>query len=881
MSETRAASSSLPTGIVTFLFTDIEGSTKLVHELGDGYPEVLNLHHELLRAAFSRHGGVEVVTTGDGFFVAFPEAKGALAASIEGQSALAAQHWLHEATVRVRMGLHTGEAMVVDDDYVGLDVHRAARIMSAAHGGQVVMSETTANLLDAVTSTKDLGIHRLKDLDRPEHILQALIPGLPADFPPLRSLTPPTNIPRSPDPIVGRLPEIEELRRLLISPDHRLITITGTGGTGKTQLASNVAAGLLDGFVDGSIFVDLSGITSEAGVAMSIADALSFGADRDGMGTDLVTEIGNKHLLLVLDNFEQVISAADLVCDLVQRCPNLCVLVTSQVVLRVRGEWEFPLTPLGLPEDVSVESVVGSDAAQLFVRRAAAVRPDFEITPRNAGAIAQICRLLDGLPLALELAAARTKVLSPEDLVGRLDDRLKLLTGGARDAPTRHQTLRATLDWSYGLLSPHDQSFLRDFSVFSGGASLEAIEHVLETEGEHLDRVASMVEHSLIRRADSDEVARFSMLQSIRTYALELLDGDPARDRVRERHAGYYLRLATADADDRDHGLDVDLENFRGALEWWLERGGSGDEDAANDALQLASALGRFWYTHGHSVEGIQWFERALALAEDPPAELRAKATRHLGILVETTRDLERAGRLFEEALQLYRTAGSQSGEAASLNSLGVTRRSLGDLDAAEEFLERAIALRRDLGDEPGLSSATSNLGITAVDRGDLDRAQKLFEESLAIDHKLNDQWGVTVGATNLAIVHLERGDYTEAARLAAEALSGFSENGDLDGVAESLEISAAIAGATGDPRGAARLAAAADALRTTAGLPLAPPDRTRLDRWLAGPRAETSEKEFKQSWDEGAAMTLQQVTDHALRRAGKPRSEPPASSVT
>jgi predicted ATPase/class 3 adenylate cyclase len=874
MTEIRESAPSLPTGIVTFLFTDIEGSTKLVHELGNDYVPVLNLHNELLRAAFESHGGVEVVTTGDGFFVAFAEPKPALAAAVEAQEELAVQEWPHGARVLVRMGLHTGEPVVVEDDYVGLDVHRAARIMGAAHGGQVVLSEATAILLGSETPTKDLGVHRLKGLGDPEHILQVLTPGLRADFPPLRSMETPTNIPRGADAIVGRSAEIDGLRKLLLAPDRRLVTITGIGGTGKTRLAVHVAAGLLDEFIDGVVFVDLSGVTTDAGVTMSIADALNHGADREGKGTDLVAEIGNKRILLLLDNFEQALGAADLVCDLVQSCPGLCVLVTSQVLLRVRDEWEFPLAPLGLPEDGGVESVSRSDAAMLFARRAAAVRPDFEITPGNAAAIAEICRLLDGLPLALELAAARTKVLSPEDLVTRLDDRLKILTGGARDAPSRHQTLRATLDWSYGLLSPQDQAFLRAFAVFNGGASLAAIEDVLDTDDDPLDRLTSLVEHSLLRRSERDDRTRFSMLESIRTYALELFEADPARDRVRERHAAYHLRLATRDPDDRGHGLDADLDNFRAALEWWLGRAEAGDGDAANNALELADALGRFWYMHGHAVEGIRWFERALAAAGDPPDGLHASAVRQLGILVEATRDLERAGHLFEQALDLFRSAGSQNGEAGSLNSLGVTMRSLGDLDAAEEFFERAITLRRAMQDEAGLSTVTANLGITAADRGDLDRAQELLEEALALDQKRNDQWGITVDINNLAVVHLERGELAEAIKLSAKSLRGFSDQGDLDGVAESLEISAAIAGAAGDAPAAVRLAAAADALRTTAGLPLATPDRARLDRWLAGSHAASSEEELKRSRDEGAAMTVQQATDYALRRAGKSINE-------
>jgi predicted ATPase/Tfp pilus assembly protein PilF len=849
------------------MFTDIEGSTKLVHELGSHYPEVLNLHHSLLRAAFARHAGVEVVTTGDGFFVAFSEAKAALEAALDAQRALAAQDWPQRVTVAVRMGLHTGEPTVVEGDYVGLDVHRAARIAGAAHGEQVVVSEATHKLLGASALTKDLGMHRLKGLAEPEHILQVVAPGLRKDFPPLKSLGPPTNVQRGIDSIVGRSAEVAELRHLLVESGDRLVTIHGPGGAGKTRLAAHMAVALLDHFVGGVFFIDLTPTPAE-GVEMAIGDVLGYDLEADGAEIGLSRAIGEKKMLLVLDNFEQAIAAADRVRDLVQSCINLHVLVTSQVVLRVRGEHEYSLGPLGLPSDSSVEAVRRSDAAQLFARRAAAARPEFEIGPHNAAAISAICRLLDGLPLALELAAARIRLFSVNELVERLNDSFGVLAGGSRDAPLRHQTLRATVDWSYGLLSPSDQTFFRDFAVFNGGASLTAIEAVIATEGDPLDALMSLIEHSLIRRGDGDERSYFSMLQTIRGYARELLDADPDGDRVRERHASFYLHLATANTEDRDHSLDGEIDNFRSALEWWLRRAENGERESGTHALQLASALGNFWYKHGHAVEGITWFERALAVAPDPPPELHAAGLRGLGILVEATRELEGARQLFEEALDRFRTAGSQDGEAASLNSLGVVMRSLGDLDAAEEFFEGAINLRRVMGDEAGLSTTISNLGITATDRGDFERAERLFERALALDMKLEDEWAVTVDANNLAVVHLERGDYEQATRMFTQALRGFSENGDLDGMAESLEISAGIAGATDDPVSAARLAGAADSLRTDAGLPLAPPDRRRFERWMAEPRAALSTTDFERNWNEGAAMTPQQAASYALRRS-------------
>ena len=865
MTDRRAVPKSLPTGVVTFMFTDIEGSTRLVHELGDQYPMALELHNRLLRAAFARHGGVEVVTTGDGFFVAFANAPDALDAALGAQRALASQPWPQEAAVAVRMGIHTGEPTVVDGDYVGLDVHRAARIAAAAHGGQIVMSEATHARLSGSVEVKDLGTHHLKGLEEPEHVLQVMALGLRADFPPLASLSPPTNIPHRIDPIVGRSDEIAELRQLLTDGGERLVTIHGPGGAGKTRLAIHVAAGLLEHFTDGTFFVDLTPVTTE-GVAIAVADVLGLSLEHDTGELDLSDAIGSKRMLLVLDNFEQVIGAADTVSALVQNCGNLRLLVTSQVVLRVRGEYEFRLNPLSLPADETVEAVLSSDAARLFVQRAASVCPGFEIDAGNAPAVSRICRMLDGLPLALELAAARTRLFSVNELAERLQTGLGLLASGSRDAPLRHQTLRATVEWSYGLLSASDQLFFRDFAVFNGGATIAAIEAVVAADQDALTALTSLVEHSLIRRSQGE--SRFSMLQTIRSYAFELLETDPNHDAIRDRHAEFYLDVATTDREGLDRQLEEEVDNCRTALDWWLGAAEIGRSDSGTSALRLADALGSFWYRHGHALEGITWFERALAVATDPPPELHASALRRLGILVEATRDQGRARALFEEALGLYRAAGSETGEAACLNSLGVVMRSRGDLDEAEGFFEGATEIRRRLGDEAGLSTTISNLGITAADRGDFARAQELFETALAIDRKLKDEWAITVDANNLAVVHFEQGDPELATRMASQALRGFSENGDLDGIAESLEVSAGIAGASEDPVRAARLAGAADALRTAAGLPLAPPDRARVDRWMDAAQAAISPEDFERYWNEGAAMTPQQATSYAMRYA-------------
>ena len=851
----------LPSGVVTFMFTDIERSTELVHLLGDEFAQVLNVHRELFRSAFDRHDGVEVVTTGDGFFVAFSDARSALEAAIEAQRALAIHEWPKDAIVRVRIGLHTGHPTLIDGDYVGLDVHRASRIADAGHGGQIVVSETTQALLGGATTARDLGHHRLKGLEDPERIYQVLVPDLRQDFPPLRSLTPPTNIPAALEPIVGRSSEIEELQRLVAEENKRLITIFGPGGAGKTRLSAEVALSLHDKFIDGVFFVDLTNATAD-GVETAIADVLAAVFATEGADTDLASSIGNRRMLLVLDNFEQAIDAATQMAGLLDRCHGLSLLVTSQVVLRIRGEHEYPLTLLTLPVDESLESVQNSSAAQLFIRRATAANPTFEVDRHKAAAISQICRLLDGLPLALELAATRTRLLTVEDIVARLENSLKLLTRGPRDAPARHQTLRATLDWSYGLLGSADKDLFRRFAVFEGGADLHAIEAVIDPDGGQIESLTTLVEHSLIRRNDGLETTRFSMLQTVRSYAMELLDTHTESDSVRERHASYYLQLAESLSNDEHHALDREMDNCRSALDWWVNR----CDRPGSQPLRLAAALGTFWYRHGHAVEGIAWFERALEVAHDPPPELRATALRSLGVLVESAGELERARRLFEEALEDFRTSRSKSGEAASLNSLGVVMRALGDLDSAESFFERAMDLRRSIGEEAGLSTSTSNLGIAAMDRGDYVRAKTLFETALELDTKLDDDWAVTVGANNLAVAHLELGNIEDAAKLSKQALRGFGDYGDKDGIAESLEVSVGVAGATGRLAEAVRLAGAADSLRRAAGLPLTPPDRKRLDDWMTPLRSALAAEDFEQKWDEGAAMTPQQAIEYVLR---------------
>lgn len=875
-SSPSAARAGLPEGTVTFLFTDIEGSTRLLQQLGDGYSVVLSAHLELLRSAFVQYDGREVGTQGDAFFVAFTSAMNAILAAIEGQRALHSYDWPHGEPVRVRMGIHTGESLVIDNDYVGIDVHRAARICSAAHGGQVVISSPTMALVNRQTLSdivlEDLGNHRLKDLDSPEHLWQLTATDLAAVFPPLRSANPPSNLPHHLGTLIGRQSEADELRQLILSDDIRLITVTGPGGTGKTRLTATVAADLLDLFSDGVFFVDLSSVQGADLVPAEIGRALEIPLPSDRSPAEaLTTHFDSMNMLLLLDNFEQVLAGATVVADLLGACPGLTILVTSRVNLSLRGEQEYPLPPLGLPEVFTMEAVERSEAAQLFIKRAVEARPSFKLTDQNATAVAEICCLLDGLPLAIELAAARIKLLSPNAIMKRLDDRFSLLTGGDRDYPVRHRALRTTVDWSYDLLSREERAVFRDLSVFGGGATLEAIENVIVSEVDTLGTLSSIVDHSLIRqREDADGELRFKMLETIREYALELLATHPAGRELRDRHAHYYLELAegTPEEDDEESEaklkLEAEQDNMRAALKWWLQDGPGDDVTSFTLGLRLASALGGYWYRHGGAVEGAPWLERALSKAVDAPDKVRADALRLLAVLMDQQNQLDRAAELLREALGFYRKLGDRKGEATALNSLGVVTRSQRNFDAAERLYQQSVAIRREL-DDSSLSTTLSNLGILYLDRGEADRAEQLLEEVMELDHAASDDWGIACTLNNLGFIHLEQGDSELARRKLREGTQGFVKLGDLDGVAEGLEATACVDAAEGQSVRAARTAGAADSLRRSLGIPLGPLDREHQERWLAKARAALGEPAFGQYWNEGAAMTLDQAINYAF----------------
>jgi predicted ATPase/class 3 adenylate cyclase len=855
----------LPRGTVTFLFSDIEGSTRLLQSLGPRYADLLADHHRLIRSAFGHHGGVEVDTQGDAFFVAFAKPSDAIAAAVGSQRALLTHPWPHGDPVSVRMGIHTGEPVVVDEGYVGIDVHRAARICGAAHGGQVVVSEVTRHLIEPGSSDgitfMDLGRHRLKDLDQAERLFQVVAEDLPETFPPLRSLRPPTNIPSYATDLIGRDVERQTILRLLQEEGVRLVTITGPGGSGKTRLALSVTHDLVESFDDGAYFVDLTPARSAHEMFAAIIETLRMRSDDDVDPLEVVTEhLRDRNMLLLLDNFEQAIEAAPALSTLLQACRGIVVLTTSRVVLSVRGEHELPIGPLGLPRGSHLSDVASAEAVRLFAARAAAVRPGFKIDEGNAAPVAELCRMLDGLPLAIELAAARIKIFSPDALVTRLDDRLKLLSGGGSDSPLRHRAMRATIDWSYDLLGPDERIFFRDFGVFSGGASLDAIEEVLQ--GDAFELLSALVNHSLVQqREDAAGEPRFRMLQLIREYALELLEASPDARSVRDRHADHYASVA-ATLDPL--AIGVEYGNLMSALAWLVDQAEAGAEEAGVKALSTAGALGEYWYTHGQIREGTRWLERALRAAPGAPDEVRAVASRRLGILCEQQGDLDRARELLEDALAHARAASDRALEGACLNSLAIVARSEGDLENAQLLLEQAVAIRRRIHDEAGVSSSLNNLAIVAIDRGDPVRGIELLEQSLAIDKKLGNDWGVAAAAASLAVAHLESGSAEVGRPYGIEAVTLFAAEGDLDGAADALEGLAGVFIVQGDLVKGTRLAGAAHTLRRTIGSSLAMSDEARMKAWLEQARAGLGEQGYDSAFQEGAAMTIDQAASFA-----------------
>jgi predicted ATPase/class 3 adenylate cyclase len=814
--------SALPTGTVTFLFTDIEGSTRLLQHLGDSYATVLAEHQTLLRQAFTEHGGVEIDTAGDGFFVAFPTAPTAVAAAAAATRALAAHSWPEGAALRVRMGLHTGAPQHVGNRYVGLDVHRAARIAAAGHGGQILLSASTRALtaedLPEGVTLRDVGAHRLKDLQHPEPITQLVLAELPSDFPPLKTLDRQAhNLPIQPTVLLGREEQVLALSALLGRPDVRLVTVTGPGGIGKTRLALQVAAEVLEDFPDGVWFVTLSRLSDPELVLPTIAQSLGLReVVGQPMAQTLAEHLRKMQLLLVLDNFEQVVVAAPQVGELLAQCSELKVLVTSRVPLHLRGEQDYALPPLPLPESGMLpppERLTQYAAVALFVERASATRADFRVTAANAPAIAEICARLDGLPLAIELAASRVRLLSPEVLLSRLSSQLQLLTGGARDLEARQQTMRATIAWSVALLGNEEQVLFRRLSVFVGGGTLESIEAVcLDPKGveplglDLLDGLGALVEQSLLQRREEEGAElRFGMLHVIREYALEQLSKSGEAEMLQHAHTAYYLALAEQLGLQLDgpHGLTLrsrlarEHDNLRAALSWSLEQG------AAETAARLWVALYWFWTVSAHWNEQQQWLAKILSVAEALPPQLRARLLNRAGHFANLRGDYAEASHYLEESLRLFRSIDDRDGMGKVLGDLGGLALDHGDFELADQLFEESLNLLREVGDRTWVVRTLMLYENLPYVRGDYPAARKLTEQALTLAESQGDSHDIAVCKTELAWLALLGGDEVSAETLLQEALAVQQQLNDANCGGATLELLGLLALERGDAAGA------------------------------------------------------------------------------
>ena len=780
----------------------------------------------MIREAVDSHGGVVVDTGGDSFFVAFEQAPNAVAA------ALAAQEALADTAVRVRMGVHSGKPILADDNYVGMDVHRAARVMAAGHGGQVLLTQPTGDLLADAFELRDLGEHRLKDLSEPLRLFQ-LGDG---KFPPLRSLDQ-ARLPIDLYPLVGRKRELGDLVRLLARDRARVVTITGPGGVGKTRLATAAAQELVESYQDGVTFVDLAPLRDPEVVLPTIADAL-------GIEGDLAAELGTRQHLLVLDNVEQVVEAAPDISGLLVASPGVVVLATSREPMRIPGEHEFRVRPLA--EAPSVE---------LFRQRAEAARYDFEADYHQ---LAAICERLDNLPLAIELAAARMKVLTPDVLLARLERRLSVLAAANRGVPARQQTLRATIQWSYGLLTKEERHLFDRLAVFRGGWTVDAAEAVCDAD---LDTLTSLVDKNLARK----DGERFRMLETVREYARERLDLSGESADLRRRHAEFFARLAkTAQPHFRGPGrewldrVEVDHDNFRAALAWSL------DEDLEL-GFRIADSLLAFFHIRAHEAEARRWVERALAAGDNLEPTTRAAGLHSLGALMFWEGDFERSAQALEESLALYREAGDRRQVAEIANTLGNSTWALGDRKRTRELREEAIKLCFALRDPRGVARTLHYIGEESRDTGDRAGARRAFEESLGVMRELGDKTFVMASLHGLGDLELDSKNLPAAAERYRESLAMAVELDTPNVVVLTLAGLASVAAASGDLARAGHLWARVELLEEQRGMRILPFERERYERTL-DPYA--SDPAFAAALTEGRELT----ESHAIHEALTPR---------
>lgn len=877
----------LPTGTITFMLTDVEGSTKMWREHPEAMFEAAARHHEIIHGAVHRWGGALPKDQGEGdsVFAAFARATDAVGAAIDIQRAFEREPWGEGIEMRIRMALHTGEAEVREGNYYGTTVSRTARVRGLAWGGQTLLSEATKELsqdrLPAAAELRDLGSHVLKDFQRPERVFQLVHPDLPGEFPPLQAReSAPNNLPTLLTTFVGRSAEMEAVEKLL--RQGRLITLTGAGGSGKTRLAIEVARNVLDAFEDGVHLVDLASLQDPLLVLPTIAQSMSI-HESPGQSTfeGLRQYLQGKKSLLILDNFERVAEAGSVVTDLLAACPDLTVMTTSRASLRVGGEREFLVGPFPLvdpAETTDINKLSESEAVRLFIERAQAVAFVFNPTEDNIRTVAEICYRLDGLPLAIELAAAQVKLLPLPVLKERLIQRPDALGVGARDLPARQQTLRNLIDWDYELLPSDEQALFRSLAVFAGGFTFEAVQAVAkDIEGfDVFGGLGSLVDKSLLRHRPSGEIeSRFFMLQTIRDYALDALNASHEADRVRANHADFFRKLAEH-ADSQLRGpdqvrwfsqLELEHDNMRAALQW------ARTEEDPELELRIVGALFTFWSTRGYLSEGRRWIDGALQRTAGQTSPERAQLLNGAGVLERAHGDYKLARSHLVEGLRLRKELRDDRGVATTLKDLANLHFDKGDLKGAHNLYEESLGIWRTLDDERGVAQTLNNLGVVAQIDGRLEEALRWLSESQNLFRRVEDKQGIARSMMNQGAVSRDLKDYDRAAGFLMESLLLWRELGDKWDATDCLEDLAATYHAQDRYQSATVILGAAAALRDEIGAHRAPFEAQSYEGRLVDLREKMGEPEFNRAWNAGAQMKMTEAVEFALgtRESGAP----------
>jgi len=891
---------------VTFLFTDIEGSSRLEREIGtESYTAVLARHRAILRAAFGAHNGEEQSTEGDSFFVLFPSAGDAIRAAVEGQRGLAAAEWPSGTEVRVRMGIHTGEVSRGDEGLVGIDINRTARIEAAGHGGQVLISATTRGVvgdsLPAGVGWRELGAFRLKDFPEPEGLSQLVVEGLPADFPALRTIDArPSNLPSSVTTFIGREGELAAAQRLLGTA--RLLTITGPGGIGKTRFAIELAQRAAADFPDGTFFVPFEPVDDPMLVPGTIVHAV--GIVETGLREPLevlAERLAGQRVLLILDNFERLTAAAPVVSDLLKAVPGLRFVVTTRAILHLSGEQEFPLDGLAVPPDperlTPVErsgrmgaaasrhdpaELIRYDAVRLFVERAQAARPAFVLGDDNAASVARICAHLDGMPLAIELAAARVRLLPPDAILVRLERQFELLASSARDVPERQRTLRGAIAWSYDLLAEPGRHLVDRLAVFVGGCDLEMAEEVCGPAAELgidvFDGIGELTDQSLVRRSEAGEGIRFSMPDTIRAYALERLTERGETEDISRRHAHAFLEFARQastqlSGDDQRtwlERLERDHDNLRAALAWAVA------EPDPPTARALSFVLWRFWQKRGHLAEARRRLDEIVAqpwIADDPAEEARVQEA--LGGIAYWQGDLVGAIQPYQRALELWQEIGDRREIANALYNLAFTYNMnmnnrgialVADVPYGRTLLEQALAIYREIGDQRGVGNVLWAIGSVELYGYKNDEALAIFIEARdafkAVGDRTMEAWALHMAGVS----NIQRADWAAAAELFDHALRHFLDNGDITGQAIVVEDYATLALASGDKERGIRLWAASRRLQEAfgTGLIAAQINATGQQAWLDPSPDDATPERRAELVAEGRGWTLEEALAYA-----------------